>query len=282
MTNRLLGMFAASLLAVSACGGENETTDESAQTLASEFQTAENRASAGGGSNGQGRGNCEGGGRMGRGGRGKGKAGEGNDERRSGRGDADGDVDEAADEAAGDDEPRGARGDVDSDVDEAADEATGGNKAGGRAKGGVRPPRGRCSDDDGPSVEGAQRDGGVQRDAGVRPTRSDAGVQGGVRGPRDAGSPSPGPLTPVPSNPPSTGETVRLPDGTTVRLDTSCPSLTRSGVTLPGCCLAAHTCGLSTHLIDVTGVPKGCQSYEQGRMVDPTFDLATKACIFRN
>ena len=119
----------------------------------------------------------------------------------------------------------------------------------------------------------------MQRDGGVRPTTPrDGGTQGGgVQVQRDAG----GILSPGAGNT-SSGETVRLPDGTTVRIDASCPSLTRSGVTLPGCCLPSSTCGLSTHLIDVTGVPKGCQSYEQGRQVDPTFDLADKACTFRN
>ena len=59
MTNRLLGLFAASLFVVSACGGESDATSGADDALASEFQGAERRTSGDGGvGNGRGRGNC--------------------------------------------------------------------------------------------------------------------------------------------------------------------------------------------------------------------------------
>ncbi|MET0342797.1 MAG: hypothetical protein ABW252_17450 [Polyangiales bacterium] len=259
MMNRrwLGGMFAASMLLVTACEGDgsSDALDEQLDdALSADFDTAEHRVLPDGGvAAGGGRGDCRGT-RRGRAGRGRG------DRDRVGRG-ADGGV------RADDDV------DVDVDQDEAADEVADSDdrrQKGAGHDGGVRGGRGGRGDDR--CVGGG---GGRNRDGGAPVRLVDGGIAvgGGGRPRRDAGTTG------------SAGDaasTVTLPDGSTVRLDPTCPALARGGFNLPGCCLPANTCGLSTHLIDVTGVPKGCQTYDQGRQVDPSFDLSDKACTFRN
>lgn len=245
MTNRWLGgMFAASMLLQVACDGSVEDAELESDALGADLETAEHRQ-------GGRRGDCDDDGA--RGGRGGDKGGRGGE--RDGR-----------------------------------SREKGGGNGGGEARGG----RGgeRCSGEGG---SGGVRD----RDAGLPAARPDAG-RGPVVGPitpggpgrepqRDAGAPPAPPAPPSGGNDDdgasggdSGGSNVSLPDGTTVRLDPSCPSINQAGFSFPGCCLPSNTCGLSTHLIDVSAVPKGCQDYAAARQVDPTFALPEKACTFRN
>lgn len=114
----------------------------------------------------------------------------------------------------------------------------------------------------------------VTRDAGTKPpTTRDAGGpviddndddQGGIDGPVIGGVDR---------------DVITLSDGSVVRLDRSCPNYpTPFSVTLPGCCLPAGSCGLSTHELNVSGVPKGCFSYDQAKMLDPSFSMPAKSC----
>jgi hypothetical protein len=186
------------------------------------------------------------------------------------------DADEDSDEGAG-------NGGSDSQVEAAKSE--------GRRRRGLRCGQKRDAGAPTHADEGTPR-----RDAGRPAASRDAG-RGPIEATRDAG-------TPPPANTRDAGrvvvddgddddngggggpvivdvdrDVINLPDGTVVRLDRSCPNYaTPFAVTLPGCCLPAGSCGLSTHDIDTAGVPKGCFSYAQAKMLDPAFNLPAKSC----
>lgn len=110
-------------------------------------------------------------------------------------------------------------------------------------------------------------------DGSVRITPTDAGVLD-ADGPAASGDDA-GDDGPVPA-----GETVELPDGGVIYLDESCPDHeTLFGSTSVGCCVY-RKCGLSNHTLDFPGVSRECQSYDEVRALDDTFDLPAKACRF--
>lgn len=182
------------------------------------------------------------------------------------------------------------------DSDAKSDEGGGNGGSSAESKRGSRRRSRGCE-----SGSNARDGGSAQRpDAGAPAVGRDAGSvvtrdAGSVVVTRDAGAVPPaerdaGRVVPPPSDDDDdqpTGpdivdvdrDVITLPDGSTVRLDRSCPNYaTPFAVTLPGCCLPAGACGLSTHALDVAGVPKGCFSYAQGKTLDPNFNLPEKSC----